>query len=140
MKEIISERLSQIIKTLGINKNRLALELNYKNSVVGNVVNQRNLPSFDFIFRLKQYEPRLNLNWFISGEGNMFIDENNDNNTENNNNGYGGGNNGNGGNGGNDANNGNNENNNDSGMDNGGNNDGGDSGNNGDSGTPDNGE
>ncbi|WP_320998078.1 hypothetical protein [Butyricimonas paravirosa] len=82
MKEIISERLSQIIKTLGINKNRLALELNYKNSVVGNVVNQRNLPSFDFIFRLKQYEPRLNLNWFISGEGNMFIDENNDNNTE----------------------------------------------------------
>ena len=42
-KEIISERLSQIIKTLGINKNRLALELNYKNSVVGNVVIQVNI-------------------------------------------------------------------------------------------------
>lgn len=82
MKEIISERLSQIIKTLGINKNRLALELNYKNSVVGNVVNQRNLPSFDFIFRLKQYEPRLDLNWFIFGGGNMFIIENNNNNND----------------------------------------------------------
>lgn len=79
MKEIISERLSLIIKELGINKNRLALELNYKNSVVGNIVNQRNLPSFDFLFRLKQYEPRLNMNWFIFGEGSMFISETNNN-------------------------------------------------------------
>lgn len=79
MKEIISDRLSQIINVLGINKNRLALDLNFKNSVVGNVVNQRNLPSFDFLFRLKQYEPRLNMNWFIFGEGTMFINENNSN-------------------------------------------------------------
>lgn len=78
MKEIVSERLSQVISALGVNKNRLALDLNYKNSVVGNVVNQRNLPSFDFLVRLKQYEPRLNMNWFVAGEGSMFTAENND--------------------------------------------------------------
>ena len=44
MKTIISERLSQIIKELGINKNKLAIELGYKNYVVGNVDNQINFP------------------------------------------------------------------------------------------------
>ena len=76
MKTIISERLSQIIKELGINKNKLAIELGYKNSVVGNVVNQRNLPSFDFLVRLKQFENRINMNWLIAGEGSIFVDEN----------------------------------------------------------------
>ena len=76
MKTIISERLSQIIKELGINKNKLAIELGYKNSVVGNVVNQRNLPSFDFLIRLKQFENRINMNWIIAGEGSIFVDEN----------------------------------------------------------------
>ena len=76
MKTIISERLSQIIKELGINKNKLAIELGYKNSVVGNVVNQRNLPSFDFLLRLKQFENRINMNWLIAGEGTIFVDEN----------------------------------------------------------------
>ena len=76
MKDVVSERLSQIIKELGINKNKLAIELGYKNSVVGNVVNQRNLPSFDFLFRLKQFENRLNMNWLIAGEGTIFMDEN----------------------------------------------------------------
>lgn len=76
MKTIISERLSQIIKELGINKNKLAIELGYKNSVVGNVVNQRNLPSFDFLIRLKQFENRINMNWLIAGEGSIFVDEN----------------------------------------------------------------
>lgn len=75
MKTIISERISQIIKELGINKNKLAIELGYKNSVVGNVVNQRNLPSFDFLLRLKQFENRINMNWLIAGEGTMFVDE-----------------------------------------------------------------
>ena len=76
MKTIISERLSQIIKELGINKNKLAIELGYKNSVVGNVVNQRNLPSFDFLLRLKNFESRINMNWLIAGEGTIFVDEN----------------------------------------------------------------
>lgn len=76
MKTIISERLSQIIKELGINKNKLAIELGYKNSVIGNVVNQRNLPSFDFLVRLKQFENRINMNWLIAGEGSIFVDEN----------------------------------------------------------------
>lgn len=76
MKTIISERLSQIIKELGINKNKLAIELGYKNSVIGNVVNQRNLPSFDFLLRLKQFENRINMNWLIAGEGTIFVDEN----------------------------------------------------------------
>lgn len=76
MKDVVSERLSQIIKELGINKNKLAIELGYKNSVVGNVVNQRNLPSFDFLFRLKQFENRIDMNWLIAGEGTIFMDEN----------------------------------------------------------------
>lgn len=76
MKDIVSERLSQIIKALDTNMNRLANDLDFKNSVIGNVVNQRNLPSFDFIYRLKQYDKRINLNWFIAGEGKMFNDDN----------------------------------------------------------------
>lgn len=72
MKEDVSERLSVIMKMLHMNMNQLSNALNFKNSVVGNVINQRNLPSFDFIYRLKSFEKKIDLNWFFTGDGSIF--------------------------------------------------------------------
>lgn len=79
MGEGVAERLALIISKLNTNKNQLANALNFKNSVVGNIVNKRNLPSYDFIARLKSYEKRIDLNWFFTGEGEMFLAENSEN-------------------------------------------------------------
>lgn len=73
MKEDVSTRLSLIMKKLGLNMNQLSKALDFQNSVIGNVINKRNLPSFDFVQRLKSYEKRLDLNWFFTGEGEIFI-------------------------------------------------------------------
>lgn len=72
MDKIVCERLSQLIKELGTNNNRLAKQMGYANSVIGNVTGGRNLPSFDFLLRLKNAVSNVNMNWFICGEGPVF--------------------------------------------------------------------
>lgn len=73
MKKEVSKRILQIISELGINKNKLAGELGFYNSVVSNIVNQRNLPSWDFVYKLKQFAKQVDLNWLFTGEGEKFL-------------------------------------------------------------------
>lgn len=75
MKEEVSKRISLLIKALGTNKNKLSNEMGYYNTMVGNIVNMRNLPSFEFLHRLKTTIPNLDMNWLITGNGNMFLSE-----------------------------------------------------------------
>lgn len=75
MKEEVSSRILLLISKLNLNKNQLALKLGYANTIVSNITNLRNLPSFEFLYRLKNYDKKIDLNWLFTGEGNPFIDE-----------------------------------------------------------------
>lgn len=75
MKEEVSARMLLLMSKLNLNKNQLSLKLGFANVVIGNITNLRNLPSFDFLYRLKKYDNRINMNWLVSGEGEAFIEE-----------------------------------------------------------------
>ena len=83
MKEEVSQRILLIINKLCLNKNQLANKLGFANVVITNITNQRNLPSFDFLYRLKNYDNNIDLNWLVSGEGTAFITETSNNPSEN---------------------------------------------------------
>lgn len=73
MKEEISMRLTLIIKKLGLNNNQFATAIGCHNSIVGNIINKRNLPSFELLYRIKKCFNELNINWLITGEGELFL-------------------------------------------------------------------
>lgn len=75
MKEEVSARILLLLNKLNLNKNQLSQKLGFANVVIGNITNLRNLPSFDFLYRLKNYDNRINMNWLVSGEGEMFNDD-----------------------------------------------------------------
>lgn len=83
MKKEISERILLLINKLALNKNQLAQKLGYANTVISNITNLRNLPSFEFLYRLKNYDNRIDLNWLVTGEGTAFIEEDQDNTSQN---------------------------------------------------------
>lgn len=83
MKEEVSQRIMLLISKLCLNKNQLAQRLGFANVVITNITNQRNLPSFDFLYRLKKYDNKIDLNWLISGEGTAFITDTPNNQPEN---------------------------------------------------------
>lgn len=83
MKEETSKRILLLISKLGLNKNQLAQKLGYANTVIGNITNLRNLPSFEFLHRLKSYDNRIDLNWLVTGEGTVFVVEDQSSTSEN---------------------------------------------------------
>jgi len=70
----IGERISLLIKELGLNKNSFSKEIGLKNnSTITNIINNpdRN-PSYDVIFRIVTRWDQLNIRWLIAGQGEMF--------------------------------------------------------------------
>lgn len=83
MKKEVSERMLLLINKLGLNKNQLATKLGYANTIISNITNLRNLPSFEFLYRLKNYDNRVDLNWLVTGEGEAFVINNQNDTSEN---------------------------------------------------------
>lgn len=83
MKEEVSKRMMLLLSKLGLNKNQFAQKLGCANVVIGNITNLRNLPSFEFLYRLKTFDNRIDLNWLVSGEGSPFTTEVPSNTSEN---------------------------------------------------------
>jgi hypothetical protein len=70
-KETIRERFGIVLRGLGITPYQLAREAGDKPIRIYNILNDKARPSHD---PLEQY-PQINLNWLVSGAGEMFKGE-----------------------------------------------------------------
>lgn len=72
------ERVKKVINWLVFNgvaegQNDLAVRLGYSKSYMSQVVNNAKVMSDSFIGNLCSLDENLNINWVLSGEGNMFL-------------------------------------------------------------------
>jgi transcriptional regulator with XRE-family HTH domain len=70
----IGQRISLLIKELGLNKNSFSKKIGLKNnSTITNIINNpKRSPSYDVIFRILSTYNQLNVRWLIAGQGQMF--------------------------------------------------------------------
>lgn len=69
----INERLSLLIKALGLNNNSFAKRLDVNPAVTFNIIEgRRTKPSYDLLEKIVFTFDNINLYWLIKGEGDMF--------------------------------------------------------------------
>jgi len=71
----ISERISQFINYLNINRNEFAKKLKYgRSQTIYDILNGKSAPSYDFFNRLylSEYSDKINPIWLLTGKGSMF--------------------------------------------------------------------
>ncbi len=72
MSKDIAARLSWLLETKNLTASQLANLIQIQKSSISHIMSGRNKPSFDFLLKLKNAFPELNLDWFVTGEGNPF--------------------------------------------------------------------
>lgn len=68
----MKNRIEQIIKHKNLTSVKFAEAIGVQASSISHVVSGRSKPSFEFLEKIKNRYPELNMNWLISGEGEMF--------------------------------------------------------------------
>jgi len=68
----MKERLSKIIASEGLTPSLLADKMGVQRSGISHILSGRNYPSFDFLQKLLENFPRLNVEWLILGQGSMY--------------------------------------------------------------------
>ena len=68
----IADRINFILKHYNITAGDFADKLGIQKSSVSHLLSGRNKPSFQFLTKLLKAFPDINLNWFISGDGDIF--------------------------------------------------------------------
>ena len=69
----IAHRIKSVIHYLGITPNQFAKQMGYDRSdVVYNVINFKNYPSYEFLYRVIRSVENLNSSWLITGDGDML--------------------------------------------------------------------
>lgn len=69
----INERLSLLIKALGLNNNSFAKKLDVNPAVTFNIIEgRRTKPSYDLLEKIVFTFDNINLYWLLKGEGDMF--------------------------------------------------------------------
>ena len=61
----------QLINHLGLSASKFADEMGIQRSGISHILSGRNQPSFDFLIKLMNKYPDINLEWFITGQGEM---------------------------------------------------------------------
>ena len=69
---MIDKRFSILLEELGENKNSLSKKMGLNNSTIGKIVNGDRQPSYQILHKFSETFPNVNLNWLITGEGNMM--------------------------------------------------------------------
>ncbi|SHG32940.1 helix-turn-helix domain-containing protein [Flagellimonas flava] len=76
MNEGIVDRVRKIIDHYGISVSAFANALGVQRSSVSHILSGRNNPSLDFVMKLMQAYPEVNLYWLLNGLGNFLKDDN----------------------------------------------------------------
>lgn len=72
-KTTFGQRLAQIMKHYGLNKNSLTVKIGLStNSVIGRIVNEETRPSFEVLHGILVNLPAVNARWLITEEGSML--------------------------------------------------------------------
>ncbi len=69
---MVSERLLKFMNQEKITAARLAEVIDVQPSAISHIISGRNKPGFDFIQKIVTKFPRLNIEWLITGNGNMY--------------------------------------------------------------------
>lgn len=73
--QTIRERFGIVLRELGITPYQLAKEAGDKPTKIYNILNGKARPSYDTLESLLEKYPQINLNWMVSGAGEMFKGE-----------------------------------------------------------------
>ncbi|MEC7263349.1 MAG: helix-turn-helix transcriptional regulator [Bacteroidota bacterium] len=71
MNEEIVSRIQTIIDFYGLTVSAFADQIGVQRSSISHLLNGRNKPSLDFVLKLVQTFPDVNLYWLLKGEGNF---------------------------------------------------------------------
>ena len=69
---MVNDRLLKLMDQEKLTAAKLADILEVQPSAISHILSGRNKPSFDFIQKLAINFPRLNIDWLITGKGNMY--------------------------------------------------------------------
>jgi hypothetical protein len=72
--ETINQRFAQLIQQLGLNKNAFALSLGKTASVIQHLIDGRNKPGYDLLYKVFEVYPNVSRDWVLLGRGPMFLD------------------------------------------------------------------
>jgi len=72
---MIKERVKQIIEAEQLSSSKFADAIGVQRSSISHILSGRNKPSLDVVTRILEAFTKLNINWLMLGNGNMYIDD-----------------------------------------------------------------
>lgn len=72
VKENVKNRLTAIMEKEGLTAGAFAESINIAQATISQIMRGRNMPSTEILLKLHQRYPEINLNWLITGQGNMY--------------------------------------------------------------------
>lgn len=75
-KELFSERLLQIFEYYSLSSTQFADKIGVQRSTLSHLLSNRNKPSLDFLLKIIEHFPELNLYWLADGSKQMFYQKN----------------------------------------------------------------
>jgi plasmid maintenance system antidote protein VapI len=71
--ETINQRFAQLIKQLGLTKNAFAQSLGKTASVIQHLMDGRNKPGYDLLYKVFEVYPNVSRDWMMLGQGPMLL-------------------------------------------------------------------
>jgi transcriptional regulator with XRE-family HTH domain len=68
----MKERLLLFIQKIGLNPAKFAEKIGIQRSAISHVLSGRNKPSYDFLLKIIENYPQIELEWLLTGKGNMM--------------------------------------------------------------------
>lgn len=66
-----AERLQKILDFYGISATELSNQISFNRSTISHLLSGRNKPSLDFVMKVLEKFPEVELYWFLNGKGNF---------------------------------------------------------------------